>query len=144
MQLHDLQRNMPNKGKKIVGRGGKRGTYSGRGIKGQLARAGRKLRPELRDIIKKLPKKRGYFFRSIQPDYAIVKLADLEKAFNDGEKINPKNLTAKGLVEMQKGRMPRIKILGGGTLTKKLSVEGCALTKSAKAQLMEIRDSYVK
>jgi len=43
-----------------VGRGGKRGKTAGRGTKGQNARAGRKKRPELRDIIKKLPKRRGY------------------------------------------------------------------------------------
>ena len=43
-----------------VGRGGKRGKTSGRGTKGQNARSGRKKRPEMRDIIKKLPKRRGY------------------------------------------------------------------------------------
>jgi len=49
-----------------VGRGGKHAKTSGRGGKGQTARAGNKRRPELRDIIKKLPKNRGYRFKSIQ------------------------------------------------------------------------------
>ena len=49
-----------------MGRGGRRGKTAGRGGKGQTARAGNKRRPELRDIIKKLPKNRGYQFKSIQ------------------------------------------------------------------------------
>ncbi|MBI3305797.1 hypothetical protein HYZ82_01530 [Candidatus Nomurabacteria bacterium] len=66
MQIHDLKRVYKNKHDRIVGRGGKRGKTSGRGGKGQTARAGNKRRPELRDIIKRLPKKRGYQFKSIQ------------------------------------------------------------------------------
>ena len=57
MQIHTLKRNTSNKKARQVGRGGKRGKTSGRGGKGQTARAGNKRRPELRDIIKKLPKK---------------------------------------------------------------------------------------
>ena len=49
-----------------MGRGGKHAKTSGRGGKGQTARAGNKRRPELRDIIKKLPKNRGYSFKSIR------------------------------------------------------------------------------
>lgn len=59
MQFHALKRNTPNKKSKQVGRGGKRGKTSGRGTKGQNARAGHKKRPELRDFIKRLPKLRG-------------------------------------------------------------------------------------
>jgi large subunit ribosomal protein L15 len=61
MQLHEIK-GLKNKEKKRVGRGGKRGTYCGRGIKGQKARAGAKIRPALRDFIKKIPKLRGYRF----------------------------------------------------------------------------------
>lgn len=43
MQLHQLKIKKKNKSKKRVGRGGKRGTYCGKGIKGQKCRAGRKL-----------------------------------------------------------------------------------------------------
>jgi len=60
MQLHQLKRNTPNKKAKRVGRGGKRGKTSGRGMKGQKARAGTSGRPEMRDIIKKIPKLRGH------------------------------------------------------------------------------------
>lgn len=60
MQLHQIQPSKKIKKKKRVGRGGKRGTYCGRGIKGQKARAGAKIRPQIRNLIKKIPKVRGY------------------------------------------------------------------------------------
>jgi large subunit ribosomal protein L15 len=59
MQFHTLTRHTPRKKPKLVGRGGTRGKTSGRGTKGQNARAGRKKRPELRDFIKRVPKLRG-------------------------------------------------------------------------------------
>lgn len=59
MQFHTLQAKTKRKTSRQVGRGGKRGKTSGRGTKGQNARAGRKKRPELRDIIKRIPKLRG-------------------------------------------------------------------------------------
>ncbi|MEK7564240.1 MAG: hypothetical protein AAB510_01560 [Patescibacteria group bacterium] len=64
MQIHNLKRQHKNKKDRLVGRGGKHAKTSGRGGKGQTARAGNKRRPELRDIIKKLPKNRGYKFQS--------------------------------------------------------------------------------
>ena len=66
MQIHNLKRQHKNKKDRLVGRGGKHAKTSGRGGKGQTARAGNKRRPELRDIIKKLPKLRGYQFNSIR------------------------------------------------------------------------------
>ncbi len=71
MQTHNLKREHKNKKDRIVGRGGKHAKTSGRGGKGQTARAGNKRRPELRDIIKKLPKNRGYQFKSIRKPYYI-------------------------------------------------------------------------
>ena len=65
MQIHNLKRTHKNKKDRTVGRGGKHAKTSGRGGKGQTARAGNKRRPELRDIIKKLPKNRGYSFKTI-------------------------------------------------------------------------------
>ena len=59
MQLHQIKPKTKVRKPKRVGRGGRHGKTSGRGTKGQNARAGRKKRPELRDIIKKLPKLRG-------------------------------------------------------------------------------------
>ncbi|MSR87620.1 MAG: hypothetical protein EXS69_00410 [Candidatus Zambryskibacteria bacterium] len=59
MQFHTLKRKTANKKSRQVGRGGTRGKTSGRGTKGQNARAGHKNRPELRDFIKRVPKLRG-------------------------------------------------------------------------------------
>ena len=73
MQIHNLKRVHKNKKDRLVGRGGKHAKTSGRGGKGQTARAGNKRRPELRDIIKKLPKNRGYQFKSIQKVYILGK-----------------------------------------------------------------------
>jgi ribosomal protein L15 len=66
MQIHEIQRKTANRDRRYVGRGGKRGKTSGRGTKGQNSRAGRKIRPVIRDLIKKLPKNRGYKFKSIR------------------------------------------------------------------------------
>ena len=59
MQLHTLQPTHKSQSKKRIGRGGKRGTYSGRGVKGQGARAGNKIRPGSRDLMQQTPKLRG-------------------------------------------------------------------------------------
>lgn len=64
MQLHELKPIHKAKKGKRVGRGGKRGTYSGRGQKGQKSRAGRKLKPIVRELIKRYPKLRGYKFKA--------------------------------------------------------------------------------
>lgn len=137
MQLHQIKPNTTRKTKKRIGRGGKRGTYSGRGIKGQKSRAGRKMRPQLRDIIKKLPKKRGYKFKSFRKKPESVNLAMLQKAFLSGEKINPKSLFEKGLIEKKKGFLPKVKLLGQGDLTKKLLVSECQISGSAKEKIIK-------
>ena len=60
MQLHQLQPIHKLKDKKRIGRGGKRGSYSGRGIKGQKSRAGAKLyRPGRKELLIRIPKLRG-------------------------------------------------------------------------------------
>lgn len=59
MQLHQISPLHKLKESKRVGRGGKRGTYSGRGMKGQKARAGRRIRSQFRDFVLRVPKLRG-------------------------------------------------------------------------------------
>ncbi|MDQ3244822.1 MAG: hypothetical protein M3P22_00520 [bacterium] len=83
MQIHELKRKNKNKKDRIVGRGGKHAKTAGRGGKGQTARAGNKRRPELRDIIKKLPKLRGYKFNSRHK----ILILDKEKAKIGDSKI---------------------------------------------------------
>lgn len=132
MQLHQIKPKNINRNKKRVGRGGKRGTFSGKGAKGQLARAGRKLRPELREIVKKIPKLRGYDFKSFKTKPQIVNLKDLNEKFNDGDIVNPETLLSKGLIAKINKRVPEVKILGDGKLTKKIKVENCKLSKSVE------------
>jgi len=135
MQLYQVKPKNIQKSKKRVGRGGKRGTYSGKGMKGQLARAGRKLKPEIRDFVKKIPKRRGYDFRSIQTKPQVVNLKDLEEKYKNGEVVSPETLIEKGLIVKINKKIPKVKILGDGKLTKKLKVENCKLSKSAEKAL---------
>ncbi|MEK7081908.1 MAG: uL15 family ribosomal protein, partial [Patescibacteria group bacterium] len=90
MQFHNLKRIHPNKRSVAVGRGGRRGKTSGRGGKGQTARAGHKVRPEIRDLIKKLPKLRGRgknINRSFEKRPVILNIDILEKKFAEGETV---------------------------------------------------------
>lgn len=66
MQLHELRPKHKLKKRKRIGRGGKRGTYSGRGVKGQKSRSGRRFAPVIRSLIKRYPKLRGYRFHALK------------------------------------------------------------------------------
>ena len=135
MQLHQLKPKHKLKKPKRVGRGGKRGTYSGRGLKGQRSRAGRKFKPAIRGLIKRYPKLRGYKFKRIRPKPAVVNIEILEKKFKAADTITPKVLIEKGVIRRIKGRLPKVKILGRGKLTKKLIIEGCQVSKSAREEI---------
>ncbi len=125
MQLHNLKRTPTSKTKKRVGRGGKRGKTSGRGTKGQKARSGHRIRPEARDIIKKIPKRRGYGKHRAESANnnrvlpTIINISLLDKHFESGETVSPATLLAKRLIHKRGGRIPRVKILGGGISSKK-------------------------
>ena len=135
MQIHDLKRKTPHRKARQVGRGGKRGKTSGRGTKGQKARAGHKMRPEFRDQIKKLPKLRGYRFRSFQTKPVVINLAVLEEAFATGTELTPTLLVEKKLVSKQRGKVPAVKILGTGNLSKALHLSGFTYSASTKAKV---------
>ncbi|MBI2055790.1 MAG: uL15 family ribosomal protein [Candidatus Sungbacteria bacterium] len=119
MQLHQIKRIHKNKKEIRIGRGGKRGTFSGRGTKGQHARSGAKFHPEERTLIKRIPKLRGYKFKSYRNQPVAVNFGIVEKSFQEGDTINPEVLYKKGLIGKVKGRIPAVKILGGGASTKK-------------------------
>lgn len=138
MQYHQLKRKTPNTKRMIVARGGKRGKTSGRGGKGQSARAGNKRRPEWRDIIKRLPKLRGRGVNQNKPvseKFVIVNLAVIEGAFSANEAITPTTLVEKGIVSTWSGTIPAVKILGDGDVTKSFKVSGCAVSASAKDKI---------
>jgi len=132
MQLHELKPVHKKKPRKRVGRGGKKGTYAGRGIKGQKARAGRRLKPVIRELIKRYPKLRGYKFKKLVLKPAIINIEILEKKFKSGEIVDPKILLEKKLIRKIKGKVPKVKILAKGKLTKKLIIEDCQVSKSAR------------
>lgn len=137
MQLHQLRSIHRHKRKKRVGRGGKRGTYSGKGIKGQNSRAGRKFQPAIRELIKRYPKLRGYSFRPQDKnrDLAVLNLDILEKNFEAGQAVNPQILVKKRLIRRVKGRIPQVKILGEGKIAKALTIENCSVSKKAKEKI---------
>lgn len=135
MQIHQLKPVHKGRRSQRVGRGGKRGTTSGRGTKGQKARAGHKIRPAERDILKKIPKLRGYKFKSFRFQPAVVNLADLEEKFKTGEEVSPKVLLEKGLIHRIKGRTPAVKVLGKGELKKKLAFKDVTFSQSAAAKI---------
>ena len=139
MQLHQLQPENKKKKRKRVGRGGKKGTYSGRGIKGQKARAGHKLQPIIRELIKKYPKLRGYKFKPIKEKPVIVNLSVIDKYFQEGEEITPQSLVEKGIIERIRGRIPQIKILGNGEISKAVVVQGCQLSKNAQEKIKKAK-----
>jgi len=134
MQIHQLKPKTKRKEEKRVGRGGKKGKYSGRGIKGQKSRAGRKLKPIIRDILKKYPKLRGYKFKA-KKDYEIVNLDTIEKKFQEGEVVSPQTLFERKLIRKIQGKIPKVKVLGRGNLTKKLIFENCIISKKAKEKI---------
>ncbi len=139
MQTHEIKRVHALKKKKTVGRGGRRGKTSGRGGKGQTARAGNKRRPAMRDIIKKLPKLRGHgknrsesvFYRGPE---AVVNVG-LLSVFKAGDVVNPTTLQAHKLINVRFDKTPRVKILGTGELTIKLTVEECEVSSTAKTKI---------
>jgi large subunit ribosomal protein L15 len=138
MQIHDIKRKVENKKKMIVARGGKRGKTGGRGTKGQKSRAGHKIRPEMRDIIKRIPKLRGRGKNSNLSIYArdlAVNLESLEHAFAAGDTVSPATLLEKGVISLRNGKIPEVKILGLGEITKKLTIQGIRVSASVKAKI---------
>lgn len=134
MQLHELQPTHRQRKRRRVGRGGKKGTYSGRGGKGQTARTGYRRQPRVRELLKKYPKLRGYK-RTAHASSITIDLATLEKHFAQGETVNPDVLAQKKIAGTIKRKTPPIKILGDGHLTKALTVEKCGVSKSAKEKI---------
>lgn len=135
MKIHNVKRVTKNRKTSIVGRGGKRGKTSGRGGKGQTARAGHKVRPEWRDIIKKMPKLRGYAFKGYQGKFIVVNVGQLETIFPAGSSINPSILVKKEVLETRLGKNPKVKILALGDLSKKFNISGCKVSAEAKAKI---------
>jgi len=135
--LHTLKRTTKRKAAP-VGRGGVRGKTSGRGHKGQKAHAGRSPRPDIRDVIKKLPKKRGFgrnrsrTVNSGKKEVVVVSLSRISSAFDSGEIVSPQTLVVKGVIASRGSVYPSVKILANGELNTNVTVSGCAVSESAR------------
>ena len=134
MQLNSLKRVHKWKKPAPVGRGSKRGKTSGRGTKGQNARSGRKKRPEIRDVIMRLPKLRGRGTNSFVSRFTrpvTFKLGEISAMFKKGEVVSKETLIVAKIISREEAK-GGVKILGGGEIDKVLNFEGCEVTKSVR------------
>lgn len=140
MQIHQLIPRTKNKKTMLVGRGGKRGKTSGRGGKGQTARAGNKTRPELRDFIKRVPKLRGRGVnqnKSFAARPYVINLSDIETLYSAGDIVSPETLVERAVISTISGKIPQVKILGAGEITKKVIIEKCLISKEAAEKVQK-------
>lgn len=139
MKLNELKKR-PGSNRKIkrVGRGegsGHGGTAC-KGHKGQRARSGKgKITPFFEGgqmpLTRRIPKKG--FTNIFREEYAIINLGSLNR-FNDGDEVSPETVVKTGLVKkLGKG----LKVLGNGTLEKKLTIKAHAFSKSARSKIEE-------
>ncbi len=137
MLLNNLEKIVEKR--KRVGRGGKRGRYSGRGKEGQKSRTGST--SEIKayfeggqmPLVRRIPR-RG-FTNPFKREFKLVNLADLESSFANGETVTKDTLCAKGLVKGKGAYL--IKVLGTGALTKKLTVNVNAISQTASEAIQK-------
>lgn len=152
MDLSQLRSKTQRPPRRRVGRGGKRGTYSGKGMKGQKSRAGAgvkpgfrggdnriwQLFPKLRGASKKpgsgRPHKKHRFFQLRHAKPAVLNLEELNM-FDDGQVLTPDLLVKEGLASDES---LGIKILGDGELKRKLEFQGFTFSKSAKDKILKL------
>lgn len=133
MKVHDLHPAPGStKARRRVGRGiaGKGGKTAGRGTKGQGARG--QIKPGFEGgqlpLTQRIPKLKG-FKNPFRVEYNVINLDTLEEF--DGDVVSPDTLRAKGLVH----KHGLVKVLGRGSVTRKLSVSAHAFSKSATAAI---------
>lgn len=137
MQIHELKLLNKSKKRKRIGRGGKRGNYSGRGSKGQKSRAGAKMKPQLREIVNKFPKKRGEGFKALKKNITLVNLRDIQRVFPQGGEITPQILEKAGLIKRLTNQKLRVKILMKGDLKTIYNIQNCLLSKKAEEAIIK-------
>lgn len=134
----------PKKARKRVGRGSGSGLGKtcGRGNKGAGSRSGRKQRFGYEGgqfpLFRKLPV-RGFSNAEFKKNYYVVNLREINNLFEDGELVSEISLREKGIL---KGRFDGIKILGNGTLDKKVTIEAHGYSASAKEKLDAAQITY--
>ena len=136
MKLHELS---PVEGstkpawRKGRGPGSGNGKTAGKGHKGQNARSGGGVRPGFEGgqipLYRKLPK-RG-FNNKFATNYAIVNVSDLNK-FEDGAVVDLEALLAAKIIRKP---LDGLKVLGGGEITKKITVKAAVFSATAKEKI---------
>ena len=138
MKLHQLSKSEGKKPHRI-GRSGKRGSYSGRGVKGQKSRSGRRLRPAERDLILRLPKQRGFANLPKSDKAMILNLGEIAakfKSYREGKgalELNHEMLKVAGFLSSD--YRGGVKLLGTGELEFPVNVKGIKVSASAKAKI---------
>jgi large subunit ribosomal protein L15 len=145
LNLSNLQPAQARKDKKRVGRGlgSGKGRYSGRGIKGQKARAGsHAMRAGFEGgqmpLYMRTAKLRGNTSADAMPIGPFrtytqpVNLRDLERRFGEGDEVTPEALKEKGLIRSVR---KDVKLLANGELTKKLTITVHAASKTAREKV---------
>lgn len=116
------------------GVGSGKGKTSGKGHKGQIARAGWKQLPIFQGggspLVRRVPK-RG-FTNSFALTIANVNVSQLQELFAAGEEVSVESLQSKGLLKKQ---FDELKVLGNGELNKKLNVSAHRFSESAKEKI---------
>ena len=138
MKLNELKpQEGSTKKRKRVGRGGKYSKTAGAGEKGQNARSGGGVRPGFEGgqlpLFRRLPK-RGFTNAKFKTTYATINLSDLNK-FEEGTEITPELLKDMGIL---KNQLDGVKVLGNGTLEKKLTVKANQFSKKAKEEIEKL------
>ena len=149
MNIHQLKPKTQRTYAKRVGRGGKRGTTSGKGTKGQKSRAGAGVKPGFRGgdnrIWQLFPKMRGAskkpgnnsphrkhrFFQLKHDKPVAINLGAFDK-FIEGQEVTAQMLVDKGVIRSTRDT---VKVLGGGILKKKVILKGFNFSESAKAKI---------
>lgn len=138
MQINTLQLKNKKKRRKTIGRGGKKGTYSGKGNKGQKARSGAHVDPLFEGgrstLIDHMKKKKG--FKTLKNKFAIVDLERIEKKFKDGDLIDKDALIKAGFIDRIDTKAG-IKILGGGKVTKKFTIAKEIKVSASSREMIE-------
>ena len=137
MKLNELETNKVNRKRIGRGQGSGNGKTAGKGHKGQNARSGGGVRPGFEGgqlpLYRRLSK-RGFNNYEFQIKYATVNVGDLER-FEEGTVVTKELLIETGLVTKE---LDGVKILGNGTLTKKLTVKANKFSSTAKTKIENV------
>lgn len=137
MKLHELNSAPEAKTRKRVGRGpgSGMGKTSTRGQKGQKARSGVSIKPWFEGgqspLYRRIPK-RGFNNANFANRFATINLSDLNRYFNDGDVVTPEVLFERRI--LKKG-LNGVKVLGNGTLEKKLTIKANRFTSAAVTKI---------